>query len=564
MPDIEELDDRNEDVRELLEEVPHSIFIYGNTVFLLIMVALLVLGWVIKYPDILTARVTITTQSPPVRVISNRSGELVDLRVKEGSVVETGEILAIIKSTAEPKDVLSLITILDTIQITDIEKLITAEANWPENLDLGNINGNYADFLSSYHNYWTFANFSPISKMMQSERTKLAELRRYRERLETQNRIFLDEIALVEKDLERNRLLIEKKAITQKEYDDKELELLGVKRRYQQTLLDISDVKIKIVDSERAIADFEVQLEDRTQSLKLALFNAYKRLQASVETWNDGFVLRAPIPGKVSLFDYRAENQFVNQLDEVFTIVPTGERDKIGRVLLPVRNSGKLALGQSAIIKLDDYQFQEFGTLGGTVSEISSVPRGNLYAVEVDIPDDLLTSYGQEIAFRNEMLGSIEIITEDISLLQRILYELIKKLDPQRQTSAASLSDVAEVAFYDESDKQITSITVEVAQTQEERNQGLMYRTELEANRGMLFVQPQEEMSAMWMKNTSLALDILFIDENYRIVNIHQNAKPFSTSPIGSKEPVKYIIEVNAGFCSTYSLQMGQTVNFLF
>ena len=76
--------DRNQDVREILEDVPAAIFRYGNLLFLIIIVVFLVIAWFIKYPDILQAGVTITSTSPPVPIVANREGELTSMRVSEG------------------------------------------------------------------------------------------------------------------------------------------------------------------------------------------------------------------------------------------------------------------------------------------------------------------------------------------------------------------------------------------------------------------------------------------------------------------------------------------------
>ena len=432
MPDLQNLEDKNEDVQGLVQTIPPTILLWGNTVFLVILLALLFLGWVIKYPDLLRSRITITTEAPPVPVIANQSGELIDLRVQEGSSVREGEVVAIINSTAESADVLALIAILDTIQIVEIEKLVENQMTWPENLDLGSMNGDYADFLSAYHDYWTFINLSPLTQQIRNEKAKLLEQEVYLKKLERQVEIYNEEISLVSRDFDRNQALLKKGAITEKNLEDVEFRLLEVKRQYQGTLLNISEVKINIVEGQRLIDGYEVQIMDRTQSLKLAMFSSFKRLQSSVDAWDRNYLLRAPITGRISLFDYWSENQFISQFDEVFTVVAEQEGDRIGKVLLPVRNSGKLAVGQKVIIKLDDYQFQEYGTIVGWVSEVSAVPRGSQYAVKIDIPNDLVTSYGRPIAFRNEMLGSVEIITEDLSLLERIMHEVIRKLNPDR------------------------------------------------------------------------------------------------------------------------------------
>lgn len=106
----------------------------------------------------------------------------------------------------------------------------------------------------------------------------------------------------------------------------------------------------------------------------------------------------------------------------------------------------------------------------------------------------------------------------------------------------------------------VHSFQVEVAATDAERAKGLMYRRELAVNAGMLFdfLTPQPVM--MWMKNTLLPLDMLFVTENGRVVNIAERTVPGSLTAIPSDEPVRFVIEVNGGTASRLGLKAGDRV----
>ncbi|MGB3464281.1 MAG: HlyD family efflux transporter periplasmic adaptor subunit, partial [Cyclobacteriaceae bacterium] len=383
--------DRNQDVREILEDIPSAIFRYGNLVFLIIILVFTLIAWFIKYPDVLQAGITITSSSPPVPIIANSSGELTNIRVAEGSRVKKGDILAIIQSTTDPDDAFALLEAIEKIQINQIEKLITEEVQWSENLNLGALNDDYADFLNKYYEYWRFKKYNPLDEQLTEETTKLSELAIYQQKLSKQGDIFDNEIRLLRKDYERDKKLFEKKVISQKLLEEKERQLLALQREFQTNQLEISQVKINIADSRKVLSDFTFQKEERNQSLRLALFDSYKQLQFAIKNWERNYVLRSTVDGIVSLFDYWSENQYVSMMDEIFTVVPSEDSEKIGKVLLPIRNSGKIELGQKAIIKLDDFLYQEYGTLAGTVSKVSLVPRGNLYAVEINLVEGLTT-----------------------------------------------------------------------------------------------------------------------------------------------------------------------------
>lgn len=101
------------------------------------------------------------------------------------------------------------------------------------------------------------------------------------------------------------------------------------------------------------------------------------------------------------------------------------------------------------------------------------------------------------------------------------------------------------------------AINIEVADTQEARSYGLMYRKDLAPDAGMLFVFPREEEQSFWMKNTPLSLDMIFIGTDKQIVGIVADAKPFTTEPRSIGKPSLYVLEVHGGFCAKHSVRVG-------
>jgi uncharacterized membrane protein (UPF0127 family) len=102
--------------------------------------------------------------------------------------------------------------------------------------------------------------------------------------------------------------------------------------------------------------------------------------------------------------------------------------------------------------------------------------------------------------------------------------------------------------------------SVEIATTEEEKTTGLMYRKELADGKGMLFdFSPEQEVS-MWMKNTYISLDMIFIRADGRILRIAQNTEPLSTKIIPSGGLAKGVLEVIAGTAQKYGIQPGDRV----
>lgn len=112
----------------------------------------------------------------------------------------------------------------------------------------------------------------------------------------------------------------------------------------------------------------------------------------------------------------------------------------------------------------------------------------------------------------------------------------------------------------DLADKAVAHVRVAIADTERERNLGLMNVYDLPDDAGMYFVFEEEAPRSFWMVNTPLPLDILFMDRDHRIVRIRPHTNPFSSRQILSDYPAQYVLEVNAGFTAEHDIREGMFV----
>ena len=126
------------------------------------------------------------------------------------------------------------------------------------------------------------------------------------------------------------------------------------------------------------------------------------------------------------------------------------------------------------------------------------------------------------------------------------------------------------VSFYTFSNEKIDvsiynkniTFNVEIAKTIEERRIGLMYRKKLLNNEGMLFIFPREKIIQLWMKNTYIPLDVIFISENKVIVDIKKNMEKLSETIVKSKVKSRYALEFNAGLINKLDIKIGDKILF--
>jgi uncharacterized membrane protein (UPF0127 family) len=121
----------------------------------------------------------------------------------------------------------------------------------------------------------------------------------------------------------------------------------------------------------------------------------------------------------------------------------------------------------------------------------------------------------------------------------------LKKITLQKNNSSASIT-----------------LGVEIADTDESRMRGLMFRKELDAKQGMLFIFDRDTDTPFWMKNTYLPLDILFINADHEIVDIKERATPLSEELIHPNAPYRLALEVNGGFAKDHQIETGDKVAF--
>lgn len=125
--------------------------------------------------------------------------------------------------------------------------------------------------------------------------------------------------------------------------------------------------------------------------------------------------------------------------------------------------------------------------------------------------------------------------------------------------AAAAACDPGEVTLYPRDGVEVR-FQVEVADDPVEQARGLMHRTELAEDAGMIFVFPKARPARFWMKNTPLPLDILFIGEDGRVVNIAERTTPFSERSIPSEGPVLAVLEINGGLSDELGIGPGTPV----
>jgi HlyD family secretion protein len=419
---------RSEEFQDVLGTVPHWILRQGITILAIIIVILLIGSAIFKYPDIISSSITLTGSTPPAAIVAKASGKMKELYISDNQNIEAGQYLAVIENPAETKDILLLKGYLDKINL-DANTMIPL---LPKNLQLGTLQSNYSTFyltLFEYSEYRRLKYYSTkariINERIDQYQTQLANQIR-------QRKIIEDQLLLTKSKYRRDSLLNKKGVLSNEELENTKNQYLQGILSYENITSSVDNNRIQIGQMKENLFEANYQDIEKENTLRSNLRALITQLQSEIQTWELNYVLSSPIKGKITFTNYWATNQNITVGEEIFNIIPTDEVKLLGKASLPTTRSGKVEIGQKVNIRFENFPDNEYGIVKGIVKNISLVPTKGKettgYTVEIELPNGLNTTYKKELPYLPEMTGQADIITKDISALERFIMPIRKAI----------------------------------------------------------------------------------------------------------------------------------------
>ena len=418
---------RSEEFQEVLGNVPHWILRWGITVLAFVVVILLAGSAVIKYPDVISAQVTLTGSTPPAIVVAHASGKIKNLYVKDNQSIQTGDYLAVIDNPAQPGHITHLKDYLTRFNADN------DSFSLPDNsLQLGSLQPLFSSFYTALFEYAEYQRLLYYPQKNRMTRERIVQYEMQYHSLLNQQRITDEQFVIVRQQYLRDSLLHVKGVLSNEDLETSKNTFLQSLLSRETMRSGLHSMQIQIGQLKESLLDMEQQDTEKLNGLQTQIQSLASQLKTGIEDWELSYVLRAPIDGKITFSKYWIENQNVSSGEEVFAIVPDSVHAIIGKALLPIARSGKVKAGQRVNIRLQNFPENEYGILRGVVSHISLVPVQTgetvYYAVEVDLPHQLVTTYKKELPALPNMQGQADIVTEDISLLERLVLPMKRVL----------------------------------------------------------------------------------------------------------------------------------------
>ena len=264
---------------------------------------------------------------------------------------------------------------------------------------------------------------------------KINRYQNYNNSIIKQKDIIYEQFKLSQNQYKRDSLLNRKGVISVEELELSKNQHLQSYLSLENMHSEIKNTEIQITQMKENLLDIEYQYSDKKNTLESQLKTYTSQLISEIQAWEQAYTLISPIDGQVSFTNYWTENQNVVIGETVFTIIPNGNEQLIGKAQMPQVRSGKVKIGHRVNIRFSNFPDNEYGIVRGFVKNISMVPTKNIegvnsnyYVVEIELPDKLMTSYNKELPYLPEMEAHADIITEDISLLERLFMPVRKIL----------------------------------------------------------------------------------------------------------------------------------------
>ena len=443
----ENIELRSAPVQEILGRPPRWIIRWGISIIFIIVAGLVVGSYFFKYPDVLTATITVTTENLPTGITAKTTGRIDTLLVTEKQTVQQGELLAVIENTACLNEVLELKEILDRHSCesrnpkhtqgisgqarNDSEEArnydsLTAYLTPHTALRLGELQPVYQQFIKALEDYQYFVQTDYHHKRINAIRKQINIQKEILQKSKQQLELSTQQLAIGYQVFTMDSTLFAKNALSGAEYQNAKNSYLQQLQSYESAKLSIDNQNMSILQSEQTIFDLEQQRNEQLNNLQITLTGSLNQLQTQIKTWEQTYLLISPINGVVTLTKYWQKNQNINAGEVVITVVPDEETKIVGKILLPPQGAGKVKEGQTVNVKFDNFPYMEFGMVLVQIKNISLVPvtvenNAKAYILEVNFPENLKTNYGKDLQFSQEMTGIAEIITEDLRLLDKFI-----------------------------------------------------------------------------------------------------------------------------------------------
>ena len=382
------------------------------SIFLLL---LLLLAWLIRYPDVLSVRVVLQAEGLVDRLDAALPGRIAFVPVREGQEVAPGDVLLIWEDgSASWQDVQQLGAMPMPLQQADVERI--------DALQLGSLAPVWAEVRSAWQSYQTARATLRAGQYDASTGRQLAHLEDMAASIKRQSATAADALALAEEIWQRSQRLADSNAISRLQAAQAEAGYLDARAAAEALEQEYHQILFQKEALNKELKDVRILDEKALRAAQTAWMASWDRLKALQPEWEARHILNATGSGRVR---FRQPLQSGLWLEEGAPLLAIERPDTaeiwIARGRLPADGVGRVAVAAEADLRLDAFPFEEYGNVPGIVRYLSPLAENEAFLVEIEVSPPLITDTGKPLPAGPEMPATARIFTAKKRLLHRIL-----------------------------------------------------------------------------------------------------------------------------------------------
>ncbi len=415
---------RSEEITEIMGIPPRWLVRWGITIIFIVIAVVFIGSTFFRYPDIVSAQATITSENPVSIMVSKANGKLTKIFCRDGSLVSKNDTIAVIENPARPNDIFFLSKLFHRLDQKNPKAELLLNVKFPDSLVLGEVQGAYNTFSRAYFDLKLFQKQDFHAQKIKAIESEIKQYNQYYNRLWSQRNLTFKDLELTQKQFARDSQLFKTGVIAATEYEKSQAVILSKRQMLESARLNLSSTAITVEKLKQSIIETQIDQENQTKKLKEDFINRQSDLVSNLSSWEKTYLLIAPSSGKLTFMNVWSDLQEVKSGDRLFTINPENRGSIFAQLTIPFEGAGKVKIGQRVTIKLDGYPYMEFGMVEGFIESISSGSMEKGYPAVVSLPKGAATTYGEALTLDRDLTGIAEVTTEDMSLLQRLLNPL--------------------------------------------------------------------------------------------------------------------------------------------
>lgn len=422
---------------DLIGNPPGLLLRSGITMIALVTAIILIMSWFISYPDKITASGILTTTHPPIEILAKDGGKIESIYVKEGDTLTKGDPILYIKNDASLEEVKVLSIVIKAFnEMNDVRDYLSIEI--PKLEHLGMMQADYLSMMLKLNEFKILLRQSGVFEQINTLHTEKQKIEHLNTSMYKEKNIMAEEMALYEKDFQRQKSLNESGVISDMELEKNKMSWLQNQRQYEGAESGIIQNKIRMSQLDLQSLQLKEERASMVQGYLSELNGLITSLSADQTIWKNKYILDAEVDGAVAFVNELYLNKELTANEVVAYIINGGDGEYLVKANTLTDAMGKIHAGDRLLLKLQAFPYKEYGMLSSQVSHISTLPQQDkngdtYYQITGLMPDVLKTTYGDTIPYKPNMPAIVEIITEDKSVLDRVFNQFRSLLDNNRK-----------------------------------------------------------------------------------------------------------------------------------